>query len=97
MASQLLHRCVVRARPKSDIVVSGGIVVDGTGAPGRNADSGEPGWRGWSFPSRRCQHHYLVTETIPEGAALDFEVPIMIDLEGYTYMRQELPDARLRP
>ena len=36
------------------------------------------------------QHHYLVTETIPEIAALDFEVPMMIDLEGYTYLRQEL-------
>ena len=31
-----------------------------------------------------------ITEQIPELAALDFEMPMMIDLEGFTYMRQEL-------
>ena len=45
---------------------------------------------GVELPVSPMQHHYLVTETIPEIAALDFEVPMMIDLEGYTYMRQEL-------
>ncbi len=45
---------------------------------------------GVELPVSPIQHHHLVTETIPEIAALDFEVPMMIDLEGYTYMRQEL-------
>ena len=34
-------------------------------------------------------HHYLITEDIPEVAAIDGEIPMMIDLEGFTYMRQE--------
>ena len=34
------------------------------------------------------KHHYLVTETIPTVEAMDFEVPMTVDLEGFTYMRQ---------
>ena len=35
------------------------------------------------------EHHYLVTDTIAEIAALDFELPMTVDLEGFTYMRQD--------
>ncbi len=45
---------------------------------------------GWEAPVSPLAHHYLITEAIPEIAALDFEIPMMIDLEGFTYMRQEL-------
>ncbi len=45
---------------------------------------------GWEAPVSPLAHHYLITEAIPELAALDFEIPMMIDLEGFTYMRQEL-------
>ena len=31
----------------------------------------------------------LITETIPEVAALKVEMPMIVDLEGYTYMRQD--------
>ena len=44
---------------------------------------------GIDLPVAPLQHHYLVTETIPEIAALDFEVPMTVDLEGFTYMRQD--------
>jgi len=45
---------------------------------------------GIELPLSPLAHHYLITEQIPELAALDFEMPMMIDLEGFTYMRQEL-------
>ncbi len=44
---------------------------------------------GLELPLSPLEHHYLVTETIPEVAALDFEVPMMVDLEGFTYLRQD--------
>ncbi|MEX1038937.1 MAG: FAD-dependent oxidoreductase [Acidimicrobiia bacterium] len=45
---------------------------------------------GWEAPVSPLAHHYLITEAIPEIEALDTEMPMMIDLEGFTYMRQEL-------
>ena len=44
---------------------------------------------GLDLPLSPLEHHYFVTETIPEVAALDFEVPMTVDLEGFTYMRQD--------
>ncbi len=44
---------------------------------------------GLELPLSPLEHHYLVTETIPEVAALDFEVPMTVDLEGFTYLRQD--------
>jgi dimethylglycine dehydrogenase len=44
---------------------------------------------GLDLPLSPLQHHYLVTESIPEVAALDFEVPMTVDLEGFTYLRQD--------
>jgi dimethylglycine dehydrogenase len=44
---------------------------------------------GWEAPVSPLAHHYLITEEIAEIEALDFEIPMMIDLEGFTYMRQE--------
>ena len=45
---------------------------------------------GWEAPVSPLAHHYLITEEIPEVRAMDAEIPMMIDLEGFTYMRQEL-------
>ena len=45
---------------------------------------------GIELPLSPLAHHYLITEQIPELAALETEMPMMIDLEGFTYMRQEL-------
>ena len=44
---------------------------------------------GLDLPVSPLSHHYFLTETIPELESLDFEVPMMVDLEGFTYMRQD--------
>ncbi len=44
---------------------------------------------GIDLPVTPMEHHYLVTEDIPEVAALDREMGLYVDLDGYTYMRQE--------
>ncbi len=44
---------------------------------------------GIELPVSPLKHHYLISDTIPEVAALDFEVPMTVDLEGFTYMRQD--------
>lgn len=44
---------------------------------------------GIDLPVTPMEHHYLVTEAIPEVAALDKELPLLVDLEGFTYLRQE--------
>ncbi len=45
---------------------------------------------GIELPVSPLEHHYLLTETIPAVAALDKELPLVVDLEGFTYMRQDL-------
>jgi dimethylglycine dehydrogenase len=45
---------------------------------------------GVELPLSPMEHHFLITEAIPEIEALGFEMPMMVDLEGFTYMRQEL-------
>ena len=47
------------------------------------------GWWDSTCRSHRCSTTIFVTETIPEVAALDFEVPMTVDLEGFTYIRQD--------
>jgi dimethylglycine dehydrogenase len=44
---------------------------------------------GLDLPVSPLEHHYLLTETIPEVAAMNGELPMVVDLEGYTYMRQD--------
>ncbi|MCP4319353.1 MAG: FAD-dependent oxidoreductase [Hyphomicrobiales bacterium] len=44
---------------------------------------------GLDLPVTPLEHHYFLTETIPEVAALDRELPMVMDLEGFTYMRQD--------
>src|SRR5258708_5732776 len=44
---------------------------------------------GVDLPVTPMEHHYLVTETIPEVAALERELALTVDLEGFTYLRQE--------
>ncbi|QIG52035.1 FAD-dependent oxidoreductase [Nordella sp. HKS 07] len=44
---------------------------------------------GIELPVSPMEHHYLVTEALPEIKALDEELPLIVDLEGFTYMRQE--------
>lgn len=45
---------------------------------------------GVELPLSPLAHHYLITEQIPEIEAVEHEIPMMIDLEGFTYMRPEI-------
>ena len=44
---------------------------------------------GIELPVSPMKHHYLVSDTIPELEQIDFEVPMTVDLEGFTYLRQD--------
>ena len=44
---------------------------------------------GIELPVSPLKHHYLITESIPMLEDLDFEVPMTVDLEGFTYLRQD--------
>ncbi len=44
---------------------------------------------GLALPVAPLEHHYLVTEAIPDLVQLVNEVPMMVDLEGFTYLRQD--------
>jgi len=44
---------------------------------------------GIELPVSPLKHHYLISDTIPELEALDFEVPMTVDPEGFTYLRQD--------
>ncbi len=44
---------------------------------------------GIELPVAPLKHHYLVSDTIPKLDEIDFEVPMTVDLEGFTYLRQD--------
>jgi dimethylglycine dehydrogenase len=44
---------------------------------------------GVQLPLVPMEHHYLVTDDIPEVMALDRELPLILDLDNEIYMRQE--------
>ncbi len=44
---------------------------------------------GIELPVSPMKHHYLVSDSIPQLEQLDFEVPMTVDLEGFTYLRQD--------
>lgn len=44
---------------------------------------------GLDLPVSPLEHMYLVTEAIPEIAALKTELPDVVDLDGFSYLRQE--------
>jgi dimethylglycine dehydrogenase len=44
---------------------------------------------GVDHPLVPMQHHYLVTEDVPEVAAIDGVMPAVTDLEGFTYLQRE--------
>ncbi len=44
---------------------------------------------GIELPVSPLKHHYLISDTIPQLEQLDFEVPMTVDLEGFTYLRQD--------
>ncbi len=44
---------------------------------------------GVDLPLVPMEHHYLITESIPELAALGAEMPAVTDMDGFTYLQQE--------
>ncbi|MGH8760868.1 MAG: NAD(P)/FAD-dependent oxidoreductase, partial [Burkholderiales bacterium] len=44
---------------------------------------------GISLPVVPMEHTYIVSDVVPEIEALKKELPLMVDLEGFTYLRQE--------
>ena len=44
---------------------------------------------GIELPVSPLKHHYLVSDSIPLLEEIDFEVPMTVDLEGFTYLRQD--------
>ena len=44
---------------------------------------------GVDLPVMPMEHHYLVTEPVPGLQGLEREIPTLVDLEGFTYTRQE--------
>ncbi|MEZ5774134.1 MAG: FAD-binding oxidoreductase [Hyphomicrobiaceae bacterium] len=44
---------------------------------------------GVDLPVVPMQHHYLVTEDVPEIAALPNGIPAVTDMDGFTYLQQE--------
>jgi len=44
---------------------------------------------GIELPVSPLNHHYLISDTIPAVEALNKELPLVVDLEGFTYMRQD--------
>ncbi|HEY2395110.1 MAG TPA: FAD-dependent oxidoreductase [Rudaea sp.] len=44
---------------------------------------------GVNLPVTPMQHHFLITEDVPELAALDHEIVSITDLEGFTYLQPE--------
>ncbi|MEM6478355.1 MAG: FAD-dependent oxidoreductase, partial [Pseudomonadota bacterium] len=44
---------------------------------------------GLELPVSPLKHHYLVSDSIPMLSEVGFEMPMTVDLEGFTYLRQD--------
>ena len=58
----------------------------------RRPACGRAGSAGWSASTTRSSpmvHHYLVTDDVPEVAAIEGDMPAVTDLEGFTYLQRE--------
>jgi len=44
---------------------------------------------GVQLPLVPMEHHYLITEDLPELTAAEYELPLVVDLDGEMYMRPE--------
>jgi dimethylglycine dehydrogenase len=44
---------------------------------------------GVELPLVAMEHHYLLTEDLPELSRIDREIPLILDLDGEIYLRQE--------
>ena len=89
-----LQTWVTALRPQStgawDVVTDQGVihaehVVNAAGLWAREVGA----MAGVKLPLHPMEHHYLITESIPELEALDTEIAMIVDLDGEMYFRQE--------
>ena len=66
-------------------------VVNAAGMWGRRVGQ----MAGIDHPVTPILHHYLVTEDVPEIMAIDWPMPAVTDLEGWTYLQREQNGAVL--
>lgn len=93
-AEVILRNAVLELHPRPDgswsVVTEKGTitaehVVNAAGLWARRVGA----MAGVDLPVVPMEHHYLVTEAIPELAGLAQEIPTVVDPEGFTYARQE--------
>ncbi|TJV04747.1 MAG: FAD-dependent oxidoreductase [Mesorhizobium sp.] len=93
-ADIILRNRVVELRPGADgswdvITEQGTIVAEHVVNAGGLWAKQLGRMAGVDLPVTPMEHHYFVTEDIPEIAALDREIGIAVDLDGFSYLRQE--------
>ena len=93
-AEIVLHNRVLELNPQPDGTWS--VVTEQGTVTAENVVNAAGLWAkqvgrmaGVDLPVTPMEHHYLVTEPLPEVQALTAELPMMMDLEGFTYARQE--------
>jgi len=93
-ASYHTHAAVIKTNQRSDgsweVVTKDGTIhaehiVNAGGLWAREVGK----FSGLNLPVQPMEHHYLITETIPEIAAREERLPAGIDYEGNIYFRQE--------
>lgn len=93
-ADVILRNRVLALKPRADggweVVTEKGIVIAEHVVNAGGLWAKQVGrMAGVDLPVTPMEHHYLITQDIPEIAALDREIGVVVDLEGFTYMRQE--------
>jgi dimethylglycine dehydrogenase len=93
-ADVILRNRVLKLYPRSDghwqVVTEQGTVVAEHVVNAAGLWAKQVGlMAGVDLPVVPMEHHYLVTEPIPELVALNRQIPTLVDLEGFTYARQE--------
>ncbi|MDA8252687.1 MAG: FAD-dependent oxidoreductase [Rhodospirillales bacterium] len=93
-ADVILHNRVLELHPRPDgawtVVTEQGTLIAGHVVNAAGLWAKQVGLMvGVDLPVTPMQHHYLVTEDIPEVKALGGELPLTVDMEGFTYLRQE--------
>ncbi len=92
-ATVIEHNRVLELNPKADgwevVTEKGTIIAEHVVNAGGLWAKQVGRMAGIELPVSPLEHHYLLTESIPEIEAMDTELPLTVDLEGFTYMRQD--------
>ncbi|TPI40707.1 FAD-dependent oxidoreductase [Mesorhizobium sp. B3-1-6] len=93
-ADVILRNRVIELKPRADggwdVVTEKGTIVTEHVVNAGGLWAKQVGlMAGVDLPVTPMEHHYFVTEDIPEVAALDKELGLAVDLDGFSYLRQE--------